>query len=466
MLRLCVVRASICAVVLLLNLLDLLLTLVLGVFFFIAKIYSKKDEDKKTILVVGGSFAGLHVQRALSHEFDVVLIDYKEYFEYTPGILRCFCNPAHFRSIAKPLPSRRNRLIVAQLVELRQGTAIVSNDDVERKIKFDVCVLATGSKYPCKPITATLAETDLLSRQQSWDEAAKELREASTVIVLGGGPVGVELAAEIASVHRSMKVTLVTSGGSLCSNLPVRIGTVALAWLKSHRVDVRFHSRVEKVVTSDDGGRIVWLYNGQTLHADIVYECMGNGKPNSEALCAHLNDSLDVRGRIAVGHSLQLAHSQQAAWKTDVEPMCDGSIFAIGDVMYQTPCVPNPYGDELKLGHTAELNADAAALNVRHYLRGEQVESYPWAAVGADVVPRVFCVSLGESYGVMAFNGLVLSGWVPAVAKAVIEWTKVAACAERPVGILIWKFGDYVTNWISRKMVLPPPKALADDKES
>ena len=47
--------------------------------------------------------------------------------------------------------------------------------------------------------------------------------------------------------------------------------------------------------------------------------------------------------------------------------------------------------------------------------------------------------------------------------QALLEWTKVAACAERPVGVLFWKFGDAAANWISRNLVAPPdappPKA-------
>lgn len=76
--------------------------------------------------------------------------------------------------------------------------------------------------------------------------------------------------------------------------------------------------------------------------------------------------------------------------------------------------------------------------------------------MGAAVAPRVFCVSLGEGYGVLAFNGIVLEGSLAAVVKALLEWTKVAACAERPVGVLFWKFGDAAANWISRHLISPP----------
>ena len=131
--------------------------------------------------------------------------------------------------------------------------------------------------------------------------------------------------------------------------------------------------------------------------------------------------------------------------------------------------------NDLKLGHTAELNADVVAANIRRAaaadadaaaaaaaaaadadadavadadatkdgkisdkISGEisrkisasspELEEYPDGAVGAHVAPRVFCVSLGEGYGVLSFNGVVIEGSIAAVVKALLEWTKADIC--------------------------------------
>ena len=60
----------------------------------------------------------------------------------------------------------------------------------------------------------------------------------------------------------------------------------------------------------------------------------------------------------------------------------------------------------------------------------------------------------------MAFNGIVLSGGLPALVKWGLEWTKVAACEERPVGTLFWHVADTMTALITRT-VLPPPHRIA-----
>ena len=62
----------------------------------------------------------------------------------------------------------------------------------------------------------------------------------------------------------------------------------------------------------------------------------------------------------------------------------------------------------------------------------------------------------------LVFNDFVVSGLIPAIAKPVLEWSKIAACAERPGAVLFWRFGDFAANLLSRllpKRPPPPPSA-------
>ena len=59
-----------------------------------------RAKEKPRVLVVGGQFAGLFVARDLKAHFHVTIVDAKEFFEYTPGILRCYVKPAHFDSLS------------------------------------------------------------------------------------------------------------------------------------------------------------------------------------------------------------------------------------------------------------------------------------------------------------------------------------------------------------------------------
>lgn len=47
------------------------------------------------MVIVGGGFAGACVAQALEPDFRVTLIDNKDYFEFTPSVLRTIVEPNH-----------------------------------------------------------------------------------------------------------------------------------------------------------------------------------------------------------------------------------------------------------------------------------------------------------------------------------------------------------------------------------
>ena len=53
----------------------------------------------------------------------------------------------------------------------------------------------------------------------------------------------------------------------------------------------------------------------------------------------------------------------------------------------------------------------------------------------------------------MGFNSLVLSGWLVALVKWLLEWTKVAAAQQRPVGVLFWKVADSASMLLGRTLL-------------
>jgi NADPH-dependent 2,4-dienoyl-CoA reductase/sulfur reductase-like enzyme len=59
------------------------------------------------VVVVGASFAGLALTRQLlasGAPCDVTVVEPKDYFEYTPGVLRCFVAPEKAEGLLVPLP--------------------------------------------------------------------------------------------------------------------------------------------------------------------------------------------------------------------------------------------------------------------------------------------------------------------------------------------------------------------------
>ena len=107
-LRLTLVRLTVTVAIVLFSLVDYALSVGLGLARAVrhhyrtfgaslapggAPLLSTAPPPKTKVVVIGGSFAGLRVQRELSDDFDVTVVDLKQYFEYTPGVLRLYTQP-------------------------------------------------------------------------------------------------------------------------------------------------------------------------------------------------------------------------------------------------------------------------------------------------------------------------------------------------------------------------------------
>lgn len=93
------------------------------------------------------------------------------------------------------------------------------------------------------------------------------------------------------------------------------------------------------------------------------------------------------------------------------------------------------------------------------------LHTYPSGVVGNDVTPKIYCLSLGKYDATLGFNKLVVNGSIGAVMKWLIEWTSVAAAANRPVGILFWQVAHFCSNLLG-KTVLAMPTTQLDNKSS
>ena len=398
------------------------------------------DDPRPHVVIVGASFGGLAAQRELSGRDDVrvTVIDFKSYFEYTPGVLRCFVQPSYLKQLTCPLPTLRNELLTAAMVGSTEDAVVIRDaQGAKRIVKFDYLVMAVGSTY-ADPIKPSASEPTLAERQAMWNESSSKCAAASTVIIIGAGPVGVELAGEILTLYPEKKVTLVSN--TLLPGFDDYASDYARAWLQKRGAELVQGDRIEQTFPNS-----LILKSGRELKADVVYKCVGY-VPNTAMLkeSSVFNGQFGARDAINVNDHLQVKGNPK--------------VYCVGDMMSHSSA-------ELKLAHTAECNAHLAAHNILADIHGHQLLTYPRGVTGSDTTPKLWDVSLGKYDAVMGFNGLIACGWYVAVVKWLLEWTKVAAAAERPIGIWFWKFSDAMANFLHRTLIrdgYPPVKKNGD----
>lgn len=205
------------------------------------------------IIVIGGGYGGIRLAKQLDEVGRVTLVDRKEVFFHRIAALRA---GVHEKWTTTPfIPYDRL---------LRHGRVVVNKavgiDTAERRVKlatgerlpYDVVVIATGADYP-EP--ARFLGTTTEEAGKTFAAHQESVAAAGHVLVVGGGPGGVELSAEIRLARPDARVTLAHAGPELLSSTGSKwAGRRALAWLEAHDVQVRLDSFISPGPTSAPTG--------------------------------------------------------------------------------------------------------------------------------------------------------------------------------------------------------------------
>ena len=248
--------------------------------------------SRPKVVVVGGSFSGLCCVRHLKkYDFDVTLVEPKEYFEYTPGVLHLLTgSKGDLISPLVPLAtaSGASRVLHGKFIGYDANTknvavAVTSGEtDTEVLLPYDAAIICTGVPYAA-PIRQDLSikneGTTMTDRLLQIDNYMDRLSNSSHIIISGGGLVGVELVAEISvRLQKQIKEVTLISRSNLLATLPAPAGRYALSWLKN-RKNVNLFIE-DEIVSCDcpadqaDGGVYV-TKSGRQLRADMYIDCTG-----------------------------------------------------------------------------------------------------------------------------------------------------------------------------------------------
>jgi dihydrolipoamide dehydrogenase len=176
------------------------------------------------------------------------------------------------------LEGQHAKLIRGDAVAVEPG--MLSVDD--EALQYDRLVIATGSSPAIPPIEG-------IDSVDYWTnvEATETLEVPARLLVLGGGPVGCELAQFFQRI--GSQVSIVEGGPRLLARVDAAAAALVEEALREEGVDVRLDSRAERV-----SGNSLFLAGGEELPFDRLLVATGR-KPNVEALDA-LELTISKRG--------------------------------------------------------------------------------------------------------------------------------------------------------------------------
>ncbi len=241
--------------------------------------------DKPRIVIVGGGFAGLKLAMKLSKsDFQIILLDKNNYHQFQPLFYQVATAGLEPSSISFPLRKifQKHKNIHFRIAELQRIDA--ENKEIITsigKLNYQYLVLALGADtnfFGMKDIEANaipmkstpealfIRNTILMNYETAVNINDRDEETAlMNIVIVGGGPTGVELAGALAEMRKyvlpkdypeldftNMKIYLLEANSRLLKSMKEKSSKRALQYLQNLGVNVRLNASVK----SFDGGNV------------------------------------------------------------------------------------------------------------------------------------------------------------------------------------------------------------------
>lgn len=363
--------------------------------------------DKK-VIIVGGGYAGTEAAKALDDKFQVTLIEPQDAQHHKMATLRAVVVPGWENRVRIPLDRllARGRIVRDEVTRVEMNTVFMKSGQV---LEADYIVLAHGQGAVLFPGNAMPGVLDSASFKSAAIEKQKVIARSKSILIVGGGPVGVELSGEIKSQYPEKTVTLVHSRPTLLNNSHPPVNPVATdrlaALLREKGVDLRLEVRTTDPFQVSNGDcfieqqQTVHLSDGSSIEANLVVVATGTPKRDGNVL-----DVVDESNHVKVDSYLRVEGFQ--------------NVFCVGDANNHP---------ETKLAYTACEQAKHVAKSIIFLAQGaaeknnnknkkKAIAEYKGMdssgnSYGAMLVP------FGPSAGVSAINTTILGNFMTSKIK-------------------------------------------------
>lgn len=315
-------------------------------------------ERKPRVIIIGAGFAGLYAARTLINKsVDVLLIDRNNFHTFSPllyQVATCALDPSAIaypvRTIFRKAPNIHFMLGEVCDIDRADKSILVRTNGTERRERYDYLIIAAGS------VTNTYGEPSLetyafglkslddaimlrhhilrLFEKAAWLEDEQKRQALITLVVVGGGPTGLETAGALYELYNHVikqeyreqgdlkaRVILVEAGAELLASYPQQLRAAAKAQLESLGVEV-----ITGKVVEEAGHGYIRLNDGQLIS---TYTIVWSAGVKASPIAHYVGVPLQKGGRIPIQPTLQVEG-------------CD-DVYAVGDIAYLEDEKGQPY---------------------------------------------------------------------------------------------------------------------------
>jgi len=386
------------------------------------------------ITIVGGGFGGIYTLKKFNKIFNknsnihITLVSENNYFLFTPLLHEVATGGINPQNIIEPikkfLGSSLNTLYVGKVTNIDLENFKIETSDASWD--YDYLVLApgaetnffntTGAEENCFTLKSLEDAIKIKNHcisivdKASFVKDREKRKEMLNFVIVGGGPSGVEMAAELEEFLKEtfshyypkdliedISVIIIQKASELLTQFSKPLREKSLKILQKKGIEVFFDASVNKV-TKDS-----IEFNDKSLKTNTVIWVAGV-KPINISFSKLI--SLENNGRLKVNQYLQL----------DQYP----NIYALGDI------AGAKVGNDMfvpMLAQVAVRQADVLAKNIKNQIENKALKSFIYKNAGS-------LVSLGKWMALGEIFNFVLSGrfawfvWRTIYLSKLISWQK------------------------------------------
>ncbi len=414
------------------------------------------------IVILGAGFAGLQLARRLKgSDYDITLIDQYNFHQFQPLFYQVATARLEPSSVSFPL-----RKVFQNKANVHVRVAGIDRIDADTKnvytdagvFPYDYLVIATGCTtnyfgnknieryaFPMKSTTEAIALRNriLLNFEQALQATPEELEGIMNIVVVGGGPTGVELSGSLAELKRNilprdypdmdftkLNVYLLEAGPATLGPMSKISQQKSQSYLESMGVLVKVNTQVK-----DYDGKKVLLADGTTIATNTLIWAAGV----TGNVPAGVDTSLLVRGNRI---------------KTDQFNRMEGSenIFVLGDIAYmETTEFPKGHP---QLANVAIAQAKNLVQNLKRLQRGTTLLPFKYKSPGT-------MATVGKRKAVVDLPFMSFQGRFAWFVWMFLHLMLILSVKNKLIIFINWAI-SYFTNDTTLRLILLPTKHQVD----
>ena len=418
---------------------------------------------KKKVIVIGGGFAGLQIVRALDEQlFDIMLLDKLNHHQFQPLFYQVATSQVEPASISFPL-----RNIFKDKTNVQVRMADVKAIDRNKKLvttdigdfDYDYLIIAIGCRtnffgntnirnnaYSLKTTyDAIRLRNHVLKNFEAAISAKEEEKQCYlNLVIVGGGPTGVELAGSFAEIKKNIlpndyhgidfskfRIILIEGSPYTLNNMSLATKDTSAKYLRKMGVELKMGTIVQ-----DYDGKTLTLRGGEQINTRTVIWAAG------------------VRGRLMEGFLPEEVseHGKRLLVNCINQLIGTPDIFVLGDIACMiTPKYPRGHP---QLANVAINQAKLLAKNLKNIGLGKPTKDFEYHDLGS-------MATVGTNKALVDFPHMHFKGLFAWLIWMFLHLMLILSVRNKLIIFINWAWA-YIMKDTSLRLILTSP----DDREA